>query len=185
MNYIWVAGCNRYETIGVINLLKSTGIIVRAFRSGHRLCAGDTLVICFSSIALLGAWRYLKIIHWVSCRYDIRLVVLCPDEVSQAAILLCGTNIEVVNAAHGNFRLSFLLQQAVQYCQPEAIKNTQVYMWSSFSEKALQILYISPASKSDRSTAQAVYRQRSRMIQRLGFSRLITLQIIMAGFARK
>lgn len=84
MEAVWVAGCSSYETTGVIHLLREGGISAGLFRPGERLRTRDTLILCFSSAPLLGWWRYLKITQWVMHRYDIRLIVLCPDEVYRA-----------------------------------------------------------------------------------------------------
>ncbi len=183
MKSVWVAGCCSHETTGVIHLLKGAGIAARPLRSVFRLRAGDTLILCFSSAPLLGGWRYLRITQWVACRYDIRLVVLCPDEVYRSGIIY-GSNIVVVNGVCGSIQLSLLLQQAVQRCLPGTEKDVQVYMWSSFREKASLALSVNPASEPDKAAALKAYRRRWVMLQRLGFVSLIKLQVFMAGFFR-
>lgn len=53
-------------------------------------------------------------------RYDIRLIVLCPDEVYRAGIVR-GRNTVAVNGEGSCIHLSRSLQQAVQRRLPEAI----------------------------------------------------------------
>lgn len=120
MEAVWVAGCSSYETTGIIHLLREGGISAGLFRPGERLRTRDTLILCFSSAPLLGWWRYLKITQWVMHRYDIRLIVLCPDEVYRASIV-CGRNTVAVNGERRCIHLSRSLQQAVQRRLPEEI----------------------------------------------------------------
>lgn len=145
MEAVWVAGCSGYETTGVIHLLKGCGVSVRLFRPGERLRAGDTLILCFSSAPLLGWWRYLKITQWVAYRYDIRLIVLCPDEVCRTDVV-CGRNIVTVNGERSCIHLSRSLQQTVQRCLPDGMPESQ---WDcvklSFLERASQTLRIFPS----------------------------------------
>ncbi|PSY59137.1 hypothetical protein C7B18_28055, partial [Escherichia coli] len=140
MEAVWVAGCSGYETTGVIHLLKGCGVSVRLFRPGERLRAGDTLILCFSSAPLLGWWRYLKITQWVAYRYDIRLIVLCPDEVCRTDVV-CGRNTVTVNGECSCIHLSRSLQQTVQRCLPDGMPESQ---WDcvklSFLERASQTL---------------------------------------------
>lgn len=185
MKSLWVAGCCSHEITGVMHLLKEANIAAQTFSSGLRFCAGDTLILCFSSAPLLGGWRYLRIIQWVASRYDIRLIVLCSDEVYRSGVV-CGSNVVALNGVCGCFQLSLLLQQAVQCCLPGIENDIQTYsMWSSFWEEASQVLSISPASEPDRAAALKAYRRREGMVQRLGFVPLIKLQVFMAGFAKQ
>lgn len=182
--FVWVSGCSRYETTGVIHLLEGIGIVGRDFRVGNRLCPGDILILCFSSATLLGWWRYLKIVQWVADRYDVRLIVLCPDKVYLAGVI-CGRNIVAVNGKHGCFRLSRSLLQAIQRCLPGGRGGAyREYMKSFFLEGASQALLMYPISESDRLTAQRAYHRRSLIVQRLGFASLMTLKVFMAGFVR-
>ncbi|PSY59127.1 hypothetical protein C7B18_28060, partial [Escherichia coli] len=140
MEAVWVAGCSSYETTGVIHLLRGCGISAELFRPGEQLRAGDTLILCFSSAPLLGWWRYLKITQWVAYRYDIRLIVLCPDEVCRTDVV-CGRNIVTVNGERSCIHLSRSLQQTVQRCLPDGMPESQ---WDcvklSFLERASQTL---------------------------------------------
>lgn len=83
---VWVSGCSCYETIGVMTLLNGRGIVARDFCAGSRPGAGDTLVLCFSSAPLLGWYRYLKTVLRVAGRYDVRLIVLCPEVVYRSGL---------------------------------------------------------------------------------------------------
>lgn len=156
MEAVWVAGCSGYETTGVIHLLKGCGVSVRLFSPGERLRAGDTLILCFSSAPWLGWWRYLKITQWVAYRYDIQLIVMCPDEVhwvgiswyymwqkysgsERRTLLLCCIH------------LSRSLQQAVQCgLSEEILALYRECIRQFFLEKAVQTLRIHPAGESDR-----------------------------------
>lgn len=185
MGAVWVAGCNSYETTGVIHLLRrGGGISAGLFRPGERLLTGDTLILCFSSAPLLGWWRYLKIIQWIAYRYDIRLIVLCPDEVFRARIV-CSKNTQAVNGECGCIHLSRSLQQAVQFCLPEVILAPyRKYVRLFFLERAVQALQIIPARESDCPAARRAYYRRDRIVQCLGFISLLKLKVFMAGFVR-
>lgn len=168
METVWVAGRSSYETTGVIHLLKGCGISAGLFRPGGRLRAGDTLILCFSSAPLLGWWRYLKITQWVMHRYDIRLIVLCPDELHRAGIV-CGRNTLSVNGEHSCIHLSRSLQQAVQCCLPEKILTPY---WECiglfFLERAVQALRIHPSGEADCPAARRAYYRRGQMVQSWG-----------------
>lgn len=182
MAVVWVAGCCSYETIGVMYLLKGCGISARLFRLGERLQSGDTLILCFSSAPLLGWWRYLKITQWVMDRYDIRLIVLCPDDVYQTGIIH-GRNMQTVNGKRGGGHLSWLLQQAVQCCLLDGIPRYHLdCIKLPFLEKAVQALRILPARESDCQAARRAYYLRDQMVQRLGFASLMKLKVFMSGF---
>ncbi len=182
MEAVWVAGCSSYETTGVIHLLRGGGINVELFRPGERLQAGDTLILCFSSLPLLGWWRYLKITQWVMHRYDIRLIVLCPDEVYRAGIV-CGRNTVAVNGERSCIHLSRSLQQLVQRRLPEEILAPyREYIRLFFLERAVQALQIYPAGESDCPAARRAYYRRDRMVQRLGIASLMKLKVFMAGY---
>lgn len=182
MEAIWVAGCSSYETTGVIHLLRGCGISAELFRPGERLRTRDTLILCFSSAPLLGWWRYLKITRWVMHRYDIRLIVLCPDEVYQAGIV-CGRNTVAVNGERSCIHLSRPLQQAVQRRLPEEILAPyRECVRLFFLERAVQALRIHPAGESDCPAARRAYYRREQMVQRLGFTSLMKLKVFMAGF---
>ncbi|MDQ9212144.1 hypothetical protein KJE04_05800 [Escherichia marmotae] len=182
MEVVWVAGCSGYETTGVIHLLKGCGVSVRLFRPGERLRAGDTLILCFSSAPLLGWWRYLKITQWVAYRYDIRLIVLCPDEVCRTDVV-CGRNTVTVNGERSCIHLSQSLQQAVQRCLSEEILIPyRECVGLSFLERAVQALRIDPAGESDCPAARRAYYRREQMVLRLGFISLLKLKVFMAGF---
>lgn len=182
MEAVWVAGCSGYETTGVIHLLKGCGVSVRLFRPGERLRAGDTLILCFSSAPLLGWWRYLKITQWVAYRYDIRLIVLCPDEVCRTDVV-CGRNTVTVNGERSCIHLSRSLQQAVQRRLPEEIlASYRERIRQPFLERAVQTLRIHPAGESDCPAARRAYYRRYRIVQRLGFISLLKLKVFMAGF---
>lgn len=182
MEAVWVAGCSSYETTGVIHLLRGYGISAGLFRPGEQLRTRDTLILCFSSASLLGWWRYLKITQWVMHRYDIRLIVLCPDEVYRAGIV-CGRNTVAVNGERSCIHLSRSLQQAVQRRLPEEIlapyrECVRVF----FLERAVQALRIHPAGESDCPAARRAYYRREQMVLRLGFTSLLKLKVFMAGF---
>ncbi|ERA31529.1 hypothetical protein H001_03166 [Escherichia coli UMEA 3955-1] len=182
MEAVWVAGCSSYETSGVIHLLKGCGISAGLFRPGERFRSGDTLILCFSSAPLLGWWRYLKITQWVMHRYDIRLIVLCPDEVYRAGIV-CGRNTVAVNGEGSCIHLSRSLQQAVQRCLPEEIlASYRERIRQPFLERAVQTLRIHPAGESDCPVARRAYYRRYRIVQLLGFISLLKLKVFMAGF---
>lgn len=180
MEAVWVAGCSGYETTGVIHLLKGCGVSVRLFRPGERLRAGDTLILCFSSAPLLGWWRYLKITQWVAYRYDIRLIVLCPDEVCRTDVV-CGRNTVTVNGERSCIHLSRSLQQTVQRCLPDGMPESQWDCVKSFLERASQTLRIFPVRESEHSAIRRAYQKRDLMVQRLGFVSLMRLKVFMAG----
>lgn len=182
MEAVWVAGCNSYETTGVIHLLRGCGISAGSFRLGERLRTRDTLILCFSSAPLLGWWRYLKITQWVMQRYDIRLIVLCSDEVHRAGIV-CGRNIVAVNGECSCIHLSRSLQQAVQRRLPEEILVPyRECVRAFFLERAVQVLRIHPAGESNCLVARRAYYRREQMVLRLGFASLMKLKVFMAGF---
>ncbi|MDQ9272990.1 hypothetical protein KJE05_24070 [Escherichia marmotae] len=182
MEAVWVSGCSSYETTGAIHLLKERGISAGIFRPGNQFRPGDILILCFSSLPLLGWWRYLKIISWVAHRYDIRLIVLCPDEVHRAGIV-CGRNTVTVNGERSCIHLSQSLQQAVQRCLSEEILTPyRECVGLSFLERAVQALRIDPAGESDCPAARRAYYRREQMVQRLGFVSLMKLKVFMAGF---
>ncbi|EAB3093705.1 hypothetical protein C6O39_21035 [Salmonella enterica] len=182
MEAVWVAGCSSYETTGVIHLLSGCGISAELFRPGEQLRTRDTLILCFSSAPFLGWWRYLKITQWVMHRYDIQLIVLCPDEVHRAGIV-CGRNTVVVNGERSCIHLSRSLQQAVQRRLPEAILAPyRECVRLFFLERAVQTLRIHPAGESDCPAARRAYYRRYRIVQRLGFISLLKLKVFMAGF---
>lgn len=181
METVWIAGGNSYETIGVMHLLKNSGIATKHFQLGHQLCAGDRLIVCVSNTSLLGWWRYLKIIHWVAHRYAIELVVLCPDEVYRIGIV-CGRNIVAVNGKCSCFQLSQLLLRAVQCDLSRNILNGHKdCICVSFLEKASQALQVCTVSEADNLTIRRAYYRRDMIVQQLGFSSLMRLKVFMAG----
>lgn len=185
MRTVWVIGGNSYEATGVMHLLKDCGINVRFFLSGHRFCPGDTLIICLSSTPLLGWWRYLRIILWVACRYDIRIIILCPDDVFWTGAVY-GENTLFMNGRYSCFKSSLLLHQVVRNCLLEgALNNVHQDAWLYFLDRASQVLLMSPASEYDSSASKRAYQRRNLMLQRLGFSSLMKLKVFMAGFIRE
>lgn len=105
---VWISGCSRYETTGVMALLNDRGIVARDFRAGCRPGAGDTLILCLSSAPLLGWCRYLKTASWIAGRYDIRLIVLCPEVVYQSGVA-SGRYMVAVNGESALFQLAHVL----------------------------------------------------------------------------
>lgn len=182
MSTVWVSGGSIFEITGVDSLLSSVGISSYVFRTGNRLRDGDSLILCLSSLPLLGWARYLKIIHWVSHRYAVRMIILCPNEVYRAGIV-CGRNTLVVNGEYQLAQLSLLLMLSVRYClqpKPDLFGN-QRCTCSSLWYQAFRALLISAAAAPDRSAAQKVYRQRNLIVQRLAFTSLMKIKVIMAG----
>lgn len=182
MEAVWVAGCSSYETTGVIHLLRGYGISAGLFRPGEQLRTRDTLILCFSSASLLGWWRYLKITQWVMHRYDIQLIVLCPDEVYRAGIV-CGRNTVAVNGERSCIHLSRSLQQAVQRRLPEEIlapyrECVRGFFWKGLFRPCGFI----PPGESDCPAARRAYYRREQMVLRLGFTSLMKLKVFMAGF---
>lgn len=177
---VWISGCSRYETTGVMALLNDRGIVVRDFRAGNRLCVGDTLILCLSSAPLLGWCRYLKTVRWVAGRYDIRLIVLCPEVVYRSGVV-CGRNIVAVNGESELFQLVQVLTQTVLNNFQKGYKeDNQKAIWSVFLEKVSEIMLISPSSETNVTQARKAYRLRNLMIQYLGFSSLLQLKVFMA-----
>lgn len=103
---VWVSGCSCYKTSGVMALLNDRGIVARDFRAGSRSGAGDTLILA----PLLGWYRYLKTVPRVAGRYDVRLIVLCPEVVYRSG-LVCGRNIVAVNGEDELVQLVQVLTQ--------------------------------------------------------------------------
>lgn len=93
---IWLTGLSTYEIAGVEALLADKGIKGRIFCRGDRLMKGDSLILCFSETPLLGWWRWLRLIQWLSARYGVWLIVLCPSAVYSMEIIR-GKNIVPVN----------------------------------------------------------------------------------------
>ncbi|WP_242460772.1 hypothetical protein [Escherichia fergusonii] len=181
MSSIWIAGGNSYEITGITYMLMKCNISVCTLNTGDRLRKGDTLILCLSSVPLLGWGRYLKIIHWIAHRYSIHLIVLCPDEIHRANII-CRRNTVVVSGKCRSNQLSRLLLQAIQSClKQKADIHCLTCACSSFWEKASRALLISAATTPDRSAAQKVYRWRSLVVQRLGLTSLIKLKLVMAS----
>ncbi|ENU6822788.1 hypothetical protein ACFH98_004909 [Escherichia coli] len=115
-------------------------------------------------------------------RYDIRLIVLCPDEVCRTDVV-CGRNTVTVNGERSCIHLSRSLQQAVQRRLPEAILAPyRECVRLFFLERAVQTLRIHPAGESDCPAARRAYYRRYRIVQRLGFISLLKLKVFMAGF---
>lgn len=110
---VWIRGCSRYEMTGVMALLNDRGIVAQNFRAGNRLCAGDTLILCLSNAPLLGWCRYLKTVRWVAGRYDIRLIVLCPEVVYRYGVV-SGRNIVAVNGECTLFQLIQVLTRTLR-----------------------------------------------------------------------
>ena len=179
---VWVSGCGRYEITGVMALLNDRGIAARYFRTESRLCAGDTLILCLSSAPLLGWYRYLKVARWITGRYDIRLIVLCPDVVYRSGVV-CGRNMVAMD---GESELSLLAQlltlTVLNNFQKGYKEDNQKAMWPVFQEKVSEIMLISPSSETDITRARRAYSQRSSMLQCLGFPSLLKLKVFMAGF---
>ena len=179
---VWVSGGSCYETTGVMALLNDRGVVVRDFRAGSRLFAGDTLILCRSSAQLLGWYRHLKTVRWVAGRYDIRLIVLCPEVVYRSGVV-CGRNIVAVNGESGLFQLFQVVTQIVLNNFQEGDKeDKQQSIWPVFLEKVSEIMLISPSSETDITQARRAYSQRSSMLQYLGFPSLLKLKVFMAGF---
>lgn len=177
---VWISGCSRYEITGVMALLNDRGIAARYFHTGSRLCAGDTLILCLSSAPLLGWYRYLKTARWITGRYDIRLIVLCPDVVYRSGVV-CGRNIVAVDGESELSQLAQLLTLTVlNNFQKGDKEDNQKAMWPVFQEKVSEIMLISPSSEADITRARKAYRLRNVMVQHLGFSTLLQLKVFMA-----
>lgn len=180
MMVVWISGCSRYEAAGVMALLNGRRIVARDFRAGSRFCAGDTLILCLSSAPLLGWCRYLKTARWVAGRYNVRLIVLCPEVVYRSGVI-CGRNMVAVNGESELFQLVRVLTQTVQnYFEKGGEADSQKDMGSVFLEKASETLLISPSSETDVTRARKAYSQRSLMLQHLGFPSLLKLKVFMA-----
>ncbi|WP_243053484.1 hypothetical protein [Escherichia coli] len=163
-------------------LLNDLGIVARDFRTGSRLCAGDTLIFCLSSAPLLGWYRYLKTVRWVAERYDVRLIVLCPEVVYQSGVV-CGRNMVAVNGESELFQLIQVLTQTVLNNYQKGDKeDNQKAMWSVFLKQVSEIMLISPSSETDITRVRRAYSQRSLMLQYLGFPSLLKLKVFMAGW---
>lgn len=178
---VWTSGCSRYETTGVMAMLNDRGIVARDFRAGSRICAGDTLILCLSSAPLLGWCRYLKTIRWVAGRYDVRLIVLCPEVVYRSGVVN-GRNMVAVNGENKLFRLVQVVTQTVlNHFQKGDKEGNQKAMWSVFLEQASEIMLISPSSETGVTQARRAYHVRNLMVQHLGFPSLLKLKVFMAG----
>lgn len=178
---VWISGCCRYETTGVIPLLNKNGIAVRDFLAGNKLCSGDTLILCLSSAPLLGWYRYLKIVQWMAGRYDVQMIVLCPEVVYRSGVVR-GRNVVAVNGESGIFLLAQVLTQSVQnFFQKGDEKDCQKDISSFSLKKVSETFLISPSSESDITRARKAYNQRSVMLQHLGFTSLLKLKVFMAG----
>lgn len=116
----------------------------------------------------------------MACRYDIRLIVLCPDEVCRTDVV-CGRNIVTVNGERSCIHLSLSLQQTVQRCLPDGMPESQWDCVKSFLERASQTLRIFPVQESEDSAIRRAYQKRDLMVQRLGFVSLMRLKVFMAG----
>ncbi|WP_252105502.1 hypothetical protein [Escherichia coli] len=161
-------------------LLNDQGIVARDFRAGSRPGTGDTLILCLSSAPLLGWYRYLKTVLRVTGRYDVRLIVLCPEVVYRSG-LVCGINIVAVNGEDELVQLvQVLTQTELNNFQKGDNEDNQKVIWSVFLEKASEILLTSPSSETDVTRARRAYSQRSLMLQYLGFSSLLKLKVFMA-----
>lgn len=124
----------------------------------------------------------MKITRWLTYRYDIRLIVLCPDDVYRTDVV-CGRNTVAVNGECDCVHLSLSLQQAVQCYLPDGMPESH---WDCvklpFLERASKTLRIFPIRESERSAVRRAYRKRGLMVQRLGFVSLMKLKVFMAGY---
>lgn len=113
-------------------LLNDRGIVARDFRAGSRSGAGDTLILCLSSAPLLGWYRYLKTVPRVAGRYDVRLIVLCPEVVYRSG-LVCGRNIVAVNGEDELVQLvQVLTQTELNNFQKGDNEDNQKVIWPFF-----------------------------------------------------
>ncbi len=177
---VWISGCSRYEITGVMALLDDRGVVARNFYAGSRLCTGDTLILCLSSAPLLGWYRYLKIIRWLGGRYDIRLIVLCPEVVYQSGVVN-GRNMAAVNGDSDIFQIvQALTQRGLNNFQKGDKEDNQKAMWSVFLEQVSEIMLISPSSETGVTQARRAYYVRNLMLQHLGFPSLLKLKVFMA-----
>ncbi|EPF4173945.1 hypothetical protein [Escherichia albertii] len=87
-----------------------------------------------------------------------------------------------MNGERRCIHLSRSLQQAVQRRLPEEILAPYRECVSFFLERAVQALRIHPAGESDCPTARRAYYRREQMVLRLGFTSLMKLKVLMAGF---
>lgn len=180
---IWLTGLSAYEIAGVEALLADRGIKGKIFRQGDRLMKGDSLVLCFSEISLLGWWRWLRLIQWLSARYSVCLIVLCPSVVYSMEILH-GKNIVPVNGEQGKKELCYRLCSVICGSRYEGVEgrrgwNGDIYrFWWGASRCLLE----NPLSGQDRNSVRRAYHRRAGLLQGCGTPSLHVLRVFMAGF---
>ncbi len=180
---IWLAGISVYETAGVEALLADRGIKGKIFRRGDRLMKGDSLVLCFSEIPLLGWWRWLRLIQWLSARYSVCLIVLCPSVVYSMKILH-GKNIVPVNGEQGKKGLCDRLCSVLCRLRNERVngkqgRNEGIYR---FWRGASRCLLENPLSEQERNLVRKAYHRRAGLLLGCGLGSLHVLRVFMAGF---
>lgn len=178
---VWIAGVCTYETLGVAEILRRSAVPVSLFCPGMRFCSGDVLVLCVSQAPLLGWWQYLKLAGWLSRRYDIRLLVLCPEIVYRSGVV-GGRNIEPVNG-----------ERAVPLLTEDIGRTLRQNVWRRAGKKSNSIsadfwnlavccLQLKPSDETTLQQLRREYQRRNLLLQETGFETLLCLRIFMAGY---
>lgn len=177
---VWIARVCTYEVSGVAEILKRSAVPVSVFRPGNRFCPGDVLVLCVSQAPLLGWWQYLKLTGWLSRRYDIRLVVLCPEMVYRSGVVR-GRNIETVNGERAVSLLTEDIRRALQQNVWRRAGKKSCNMSADFWDLAVCCLQLKPSEEMTLQQLRREYQRRNLLLQETGFETLLCLKVFMAG----
>lgn len=174
---IWLAGVVPYEVTGVESVLAKYSVSGRRINSETRFTSGDVFILCLGSTPLIGWWRYLRIIKWLESRYEIKLIVLCP-EIIYSMNIFCGKKVTFLNIeSFSDSVLNFLW-----YAPEEEYKEKWI---DRFWLYAVMCLREDPSVEVKGNLAKRAYHRRCILLRKLNLSSIHLLRVFMSGIKIK
>ena len=180
---IWLAGVVPYEVVGVELMLIEQSVRGAMINSGTQFASGDTLILCLSDTPLNGWWRYLRLIHWLRNRYEIKLVVLCPEQIFLMN-LFCGERIVWLNGEASLASVSKCLCCALKSKNKGIIENSEENI-NDFWKSATTCLREVPSMEMNINSSKKSYVRRLSLLRKLNFDSMHSLRVFMSGMKTK
>jgi len=180
---IWLAGVGAYEVTGVELILTEQSVRGTMINSGTQFSPGDSLILCLSDTPLNGWWRYLRLIHWLRDRYEIKLVVLCPERIFLMNFL-CGERVVWLNGEASLTSVAECLCCALKSKSKCIIKNSEKNV-HDFWKSAFMCLREASSVEKSVNLSRRTYARRFSLLRKLNFDSIHSFRVFMSGTKTK
>lgn len=192
MGKIYLFGLCDFEINGIYHLLAKDFCIVNALDYNEILLTShkhDVLILCLSSLSLLGWGRTLSKIKNLSLNCNIKIIVLTPQHVPRLDFTMQSKQIFFISGVQKIEQLYQSILNAIN--MPVYCKN-KYYTKVTLNERYFQYVMdlVNNKSIADRAVVEnishkTVYHIRSNFLKKIGFSSKQHLQIFLSGINNK